>query len=186
MSNYNVMAEDFVQRLYETSTGLEPDFDREVFNYNHNLLTNPAASEYGAHLENGVLQHRKIKSSLKRRDGKVLDTTTCMAIAHSKGGSITYFMMVIETLDGSFRSSTMNVGGRFSDPYATLDDVVARIECNHHMLIPLRFVRKSADDTKRLAKLVREYILPTRPLPTATLSERLSYYMHSAIAMMRG
>lgn len=189
INNYNVSAGDFLQCLYDNTCDSQQAFDAAVFRFNHNLINNPDQMQHALALCEGELQHRKIVSNRTDRKGNKHHLTTCLAISHSIGGSVEYFCATEHLINGKHSSTTMRVGGRFSDPYTAIDAIVDQIEIAHPMILPLRFARntkKTKDDRGRVARLVREYLLPTKPLPTASWVERFRYYKQCACAMVRG
>lgn len=175
MTNYNVSAINFLRSLYDSSCSTEPDFDRCVFEYNKNLRASddPDMIIEREHLTDAEIQHRKIRSAYKsRRTGKHIENVTCLAIMHSKGGYIVFFRLTITRVDGKQTSASMNIGGENSDPYSATDSLARLVEIDHSLFVPLRLCFNSSDDRARVGDLIREYLLPTKPIDTASLGAR--------------
>ena len=189
MTNYNVSAITFLRSLYDSSCSTEPEFDRLVFEYNKNLKASddPDMVIEREHLTDAEIQHRKIRSTYTAlRTGKQVENVTCLAIMHSKGGYIVFFRLTITRVDGKQTSASMNIGGENSDPYTSTDSLARLVEIDHSLFVPLRLCFNSSDDRARVGDLIREYLLPTKPIDTASLWERVVYRCNCAAALVCG
>lgn len=189
MTNYNVSAITFLHSLYASSCSTEQEFDRLVFEYNKNLKTSddPDMVIERDYLVDAEIQHRKIRSTYTvRRTSRHVENVTCLAIVHSKGGHIVFFRLTITRVNGKQTSAAMNIGGENSDPYYTTYSLARIVEIDHRMFLPLRFCFNSSDDRARVGDLIREYLLPTKPIATASLWERVVYRLNSVAALVSG